>query len=173
VLPLAAASAEAATIAAEVAAVAAEFDGAGAWRSPVIEAHLSAALFLIARVIAAEAAGPSGGSPIGPHALAFRGLVDRSYRRRLPVAHYADRLGISQTHLNRVCRAAFQDSALGVIDRRVVLEATRELTFTLKSVKEIAASLGFDDAAYFTRFFTKHVGLSPLKFRERQARGAE
>ena len=30
-----------------------------------------------------------------------------------------------------------------------------------------AYSLGFDDPAYFTRFFTKHTGLTPTQFRKR------
>jgi AraC family transcriptional regulator, transcriptional activator of pobA len=169
VLPLAG-QAEAAGIADQVAALAAEFAGHGAWRSPLIEALLTAVLLRLARLAAADTARESGGSPLGRRALAFRSLVDRHYRRRLPVAYYAAQLGTSQTHLNRICRAAFQDTALGVIDRRVVLEATRDLTFTVLSVKEIAAGLGFDDPAYFSRFFAKHVGLSPARFRQRQTR---
>jgi AraC family transcriptional activator of pobA len=161
--------AEVSGIAAEVAALAAEFAGHGAWRSPLIEAHLTAILLLVARLAAADTARASGGSPLGRHAAAFRALVDRHYRQRLPVAFYAAQLGTSQTHLNRICRAAFQESALGVIDRRVVLEATRDLTFTVLSVKEIAGSLGFDDPAYFSRFFTKHAGVSPARFRQRRA----
>ena len=164
---------EASRIAAEVAALAAEFAGHAAWRSPLIEAHLTALLLLAARLAAADTARDSGGSPLGRRAAAFRALVDRHYRQRLPVAYYAAQLGTSQTHLNRICRAAFQDSALGVIDRRVVLEATRDLTFTVLSVKEIAGSLGFDDPAYFSRFFTRHVGLSPARFRRREMRKPE
>jgi AraC family transcriptional activator of pobA len=169
-LPLAGDPAEAAAIAAEVAAVAVEFAGASAWRTPIIEARLTAVLLMVARLAARETAAPPGNSPIGPRALAFRALVDRHYRERRPVAHYASTLGVSETHLNRICRSAFRDSALRIIDRRVVLEATRDLTFTVLSVKQIAASLGFDDAAYFSRFFTKYVGLSPIRFRQRQSR---
>jgi AraC family transcriptional regulator, transcriptional activator of pobA len=172
VLPLGG-HAEASGIADQVAALASEFAGSGAWRSPLIEAHLTAALFLVARLVAADTARVSGSSPLGRRALAFRTLVDRHYRRRLPVAYYAAQLGTSQTHLNRICRTAFQDSALGVIDRRVMLEAIRDLTFTVLSVKEIAASLGFDDPAYFSRFFAKHAGVSPARFRQRQARAAD
>jgi AraC-like DNA-binding protein len=34
------------------------------------------------------------------------------------------------------------------------------------SIQDIAFSLGFDDALYFTKFFKRHRGLSPIKFRE-------
>jgi AraC family transcriptional activator of pobA len=173
VLPLASDGRDTAAIASQVAAVAAEFAGSGVWRSPLIEAHLTAALLLVARLVAADAARSPGGSSPGRRAREFRVLVDLHYRQRLPVAYYAAQLRVSQTHLNRICRATFQESALGIIDRRVVLEATRDLTFTVLSVKEIAASLGFDDPAYFSRFFTKHVGLSPTRFRSRQVRLAK
>ena len=40
------------------------------------------------------------------------------------------------------------------------------LIYTDKSVKEIAFDLGFNDPAYFTRFFTKSVLKSPLQFKK-------
>ncbi len=54
----------------------------------------------------------------------------------------------------------------GVINRRVIQEAQRELVYTAKTIKQLAAVLGFNDEAYFTRFFHKHVGVSPTQFRE-------
>ncbi|WJV52373.1 helix-turn-helix domain-containing protein [Prodigiosinella aquatilis] len=42
----------------------------------------------------------------------------------------------------------------------------RELVYTAKTIKQLAAALGFNDEAYFTRFFHKHVGVSPTQFRE-------
>ena len=56
-------------------------------------------------------------------------------------------------------------SALGVIHDRVIAEAARDLAFTTLKVKEIGQSLGFDDPAYFSRFFTKSAGLSPRTYR--------
>ena len=84
------------------------------------------------------------------------------------VAFYAGRLGVSETHLNRICRAAFGTSALGAITRRLMLEATRDLTFTTMSVKEVAYSLGFEDPAYFTRAFLRATGETPGAFRKRE-----
>jgi AraC family transcriptional activator of pobA len=37
-------------------------------------------------------------------------------------------------------------------------------------VSEIAYALGFDDPAYFTRFFSQRTGISPRAFRSPSAR---
>ena len=60
-------------------------------------------------------------------------------------------------------------SAQDVVNARVVHEAQRELVYSSLSVKQIAAELGFEDEAYFGRFFKKHTGQRPTDFR-REAR---
>ncbi len=156
----------AAPVAQAVVAIAADYAGSSPGRLGFIEAQLAVLMILLGRVLAAEnaAARPNR------HAAEFRALLDRHFRDQRGLGFYAGRLGISAVHLNRVCRAAFGLSALGVINQRLMAEARRDLTFTLISVKEIAYSLGFDDPAYFTRFFTKQAGLTPTEFRQRSAR---
>jgi len=155
------------TVARGVAAAAREFAGGAPGRDALIEAHLSIVLLTLGRVVTSTVtADDPSADRVGRRATQFSSLLDREYRSHRPVSYYAERLAISETHLNRICRRAFGRSALGVINARVVLEATRDLTFTLMSVKEIAFTLGFDDPAYFTRFFTRHVGLTPTRFQE-------
>jgi AraC family transcriptional activator of pobA len=153
------------TVARGIAAAAREYAGGAPGRDALIEAHLSIVLLTLGRLVRATVApdDPAAGR-LGRRAAQFRMLLDREYRRRRPIAWYAERLAMSETHLNRTCRRAFGRSALDVINARIVLEATRDLTFTLMSVKEVAFTLGFEDPAYFTRFFTRHVGLTPSRF---------
>ncbi|PWC15792.1 AraC family transcriptional regulator [Brenneria roseae subsp. americana] len=96
----------------------------------------------------------------------FLRSVDRQFRLRLSVNDYACEMGMSPGHLSRLCRIALGRSSLDVINMRVVQEAQRELVYTAKTIKQLAASLGFNDEAYFTRFFHKHTGVSPKQFRE-------
>lgn len=152
-----------------VAAIAAEFPGSAAGRAGLIEAYLAILLIELSRLVAADRDEADPDNPVSRHAAAFRALLDREFRRQRSVGFYARQLGISEMHLNRICRAAFGTSALGAINRRIMLEASRDLTFTVLSVKEIAYSLGFDDPAYFTRFFTKHASETPTAFRRRNA----
>ena len=97
--------------------------------------------------------------------LAFQHLVDRQFTTHAPMAHYAGLLGITAGHLNRVCRTVAGASALELINRRLVLEAKRHLAFTNLGIKQVSAVLGFDDPAYFTRFFGREAGISPSAFR--------
>ena len=98
-------------------------------------------------------------------ARSFQALVDDRYGKSRTIGDYATALGISSTHLNRVCNHVFGTSALNVIERRIVLEAQRYLQFSVLSIKEIAFLLGYQDAAYFSRFFRRRVGTSPQDYR--------
>ena len=104
------------------------------------------------------------------HAQAFRTLVEQRYRQTRSIADYATALGISPTHLNRVSRQVLGASALGVIERRIALEARRQLLFSTQSIKQIGAELGYDDPAYFTRVLKRVLGVAPGTYRAR-ARG--
>ena len=55
--------------------------------------------------------------------------------------------------------------AAAMLDERALLEARRLLLYSNLSVTEIAYSVGFDDPAYFSRFFTRHVGQPPRAYR--------
>lgn len=50
-------------------------------------------------------------------------------------------------------------------------QARQQLLETDKSVREISLSLGYNNTAYFSRTFKKHMGDSPQKFRKRQFNG--
>ena len=47
----------------------------------------------------------------------------------------------------------------------MALEARRFLAFSRLSVNEIATAMGFEDAAYFCRFFKRGQGVTPSDYR--------
>ena len=95
-----------------------------------------------------------------------RTLLDESCRQRVQVETYAQRMGITAGQLSRLCREVLGMSALDAINARVMHEAQRELVYSSLSIKQIADELGFDDEAYFGRFFKKQSGLRPTEFRK-------
>jgi AraC family transcriptional regulator, transcriptional activator of pobA len=96
----------------------------------------------------------------------FRGLLDAHFRERWAVERYARSLGVTAGQLGRLTRELLGMSTLDAINARVLHEAQRELVYSTLSIKQVAAELGFDDEAYFGRFFKKHGGLTPTEFRE-------
>src|SRR3546814_5797297 len=57
-----------------------------------------------------------------------------------PLAFYAERLGISPTHLNRLARLHFGETVRALIDRRLIAAARHELVFSRFPAQLIAFS---------------------------------
>jgi AraC-like DNA-binding protein len=98
-------------------------------------------------------------------AAAYTDLVERDFRSGRGVADLARDLGVTPTHLTRVCKHSCGKSALTILNQRIHLEACRLLRETRKPIKDIAAGLGFNSAAYFTRAFQASAGMTPSDFR--------
>src|SRR5690606_6927329 len=98
----------------------------------------------------------------------FRRLVEQRYPERWAVAAYAEALGTTERTLHRASWAVAGASPLKIIHRRIVLEAQRRLLYTADPVAEIGYSLGFDDPAHFSRFFSDNTGEAPAAFRRRR-----
>ena len=80
---------------------------------------------------------------------------------------HARALAVTPSHLGRVARAGTGGPASRLIDARLMREARRHLAYTGMRVSSIAYALGFSDLAYFSRVFTRAVGVSPRAFRAR------
>lgn len=94
-------------------------------------------------------------------ALRCRDLVERHFRSERRLAFHADALAATPARLNAVCKARFGATASGLLHDRIITEAKRRLIYTGMSAAEIGYALGFEDPAYFSRFFSKRVGVSP------------
>ncbi|UVC07264.1 helix-turn-helix domain-containing protein [Rhizobium sp. TH2] len=135
-------------------------------RSALLDAYLDIVL-----TIAATLADPGA----APQQMAARDRISRlnaligsHYREHRPAAFYADKLGVSVTHLNRIARAGTGRSMNALLTERLISEAQRNLVFSLLSIQQIAYDLGFSDSAYFIRVFTRVTGETPGAFRERE-----
>ncbi|MEO8683882.1 MAG: helix-turn-helix domain-containing protein [Devosia sp.] len=145
----------------------AEADRPGAGHGVAMRALIALLLVAIGRARQASVAletKPSSRSVL--HAQAYRWMVDQRFRETRRITDYAKALGISPTHLNRVCREVLGASALEVIERRVALEARRQLLFSGLPIKQIGAELGYEDPAYFSRVLARVLGMAPGAYRD-------
>lgn len=102
----------------------------------------------------------------------FRQLLELHYREHWKIGDYAHALHVSDSTLNRACRAAVAQSAKQLLQERLHLEAKRRLLYTRETLDQIAWGLGYKDAAYFSRVFKEHEGVAPTTWRVEAGRGA-
>ncbi len=97
----------------------------------------------------------------------FVELVETHHAAHWPISRYADRLGLTPERLNRLARAESGRSALDLVHERLAREACRRLVYVAAPISQLAFELGFEDPAYFCRFFRRRIGCSPRDYRQR------
>lgn len=92
-------------------------------------------------------------------------LIEDHFLEHWSLERYGARMGLTPQRLNRLARDVSGQSALDVVHERLTREACRRLRYIAAPVANLASEMGFDDPAYFSRFFKKRTGLTPLEFR--------
>ena len=103
----------------------------------------------------------------------FRLLVESHFHQHWTVPRYAEALSTTESRLNRICKDLSGKTAFDIVCQRLILEAKRKLLYIAAPVTLLSYELGFQDPAYFCRFFKRHTGLSPARFRQRSAAADE
>lgn len=94
-------------------------------------------------------------------------LLEREFRSGRGVADFAEELGVTPTHLTRVCNQTCGRSASDILHDRLIFEARKLLSETDLPVRDVSDALGFTSAAYFTRAFQHRTGKTPTAFRRK------
>ena len=143
-----------------------EFSRSASGRDVVMHGLLSALLPNLLRLTHSELGTESISTGEREIVARYRQLIEDSYRQHLEISAYARKLGTSETLLRRACRAVAGQSPVAIVHQRLLVEAERQLRYTSMTINQIAYFLGFDDPAYFSRFFTQRRRVSPKAFRE-------
>ena len=97
----------------------------------------------------------------------FRESVERHLHEHADIETHCRAVGVSESQLRRACLAVTGQAPVTLVQLRMLVEAERQLRYTAMPIAQIAYYLGFDDPAYFSRFFRRHTGASPKGFRAR------
>lgn len=144
-----------------------EFLRAAPGRDLALRGLLATFLANLQRLVRQPAAGGSEGASRDRLLVAqFRALVDARFREHWALGRYAQALGCSVVRLRRACLAVAGQPPAQVVQQRLMVEAARQLRYTTTAVSEVAYALGFNDPAYFSRFFTRQMGVAPRPFRQ-------
>lgn len=97
----------------------------------------------------------------------FKNLLEIQFNKTRNAKDYAQQIGVSYKHLNKICKIIIGKTAKQFIDDYVILEAKRTLIISDESTKKISDYLGFDEATNFIKYFKKHTKLSPVAFKNK------
>ena len=99
----------------------------------------------------------------------FRKFVEaiiESYMEAREVLFYANVLGVSSGYLNEVCNEVSGHSAKEIIDLAVSSRLKAELSYTSKTIQELADEYNFPSQSYFSRYYKRMTGMTPSEFRK-------
>ena len=92
-------------------------------------------------------------------------LVLQHYHEWHHVSQYAEAMRLTLPHLCSTIKSVGDRTAGDIIIEAITTDAKSQLKLTNKQVKEIALSLGFDNVAFFNRYFKSRVGVTPKAYR--------
>ena len=145
-----------------------ELAGSDVAHTAAADSHLLSILVQCARALehsrAIQAAHPKAATTLITR---LRELIEQHYRDNITLAQYAVSLGVTQTRLREASLMVTGMLPNQLIQQRILLEAQRALLNSTMTIAQTAYYLGFNDPAYFSRFFTKAMGQSPRMYRER------
>jgi AraC-like DNA-binding protein len=97
----------------------------------------------------------------------FLRLIEENYQNNLRVNDYAEKLAITSNHLTQLVKQITGKTSVELIREKILVEVKRLLLHTNYTVSEIAVLLNFPDQSYFTKFFKKQTGITPLQYRKK------
>ena len=87
---------------------------------------------------------------------------------QLTLESLASSINLSVSHYSSIFRKKTGYSPVVYFNHLKIQHACQYLQFTTLRINEIASKLGIDDAYYFSRMFTKIMGISPLEYRNKK-----
>ncbi|MFM7019552.1 MAG: helix-turn-helix domain-containing protein [Aquirufa sp.] len=84
---------------------------------------------------------------------------------------FANQLAVHVNHLNRAVKETTGKTTSQLIAERISQEAKLILSHGEWGIAEITDALGFNEISYFNHFFKKHVGVSPVKYKNNMLHG--
>ena len=86
-------------------------------------------------------------------------------RTERDVSYYAERLNVSPKYLSATIKRVTGHSVTSYIDRHTIPILKEYLNDERLSLTQIADMMNFTSLSYFSRYCTKHLGLSPSEYR--------
>ncbi len=96
----------------------------------------------------------------------FLCLIEENYQNNLRINDYADLLAITPNHLTQMVKQVTGKTSIELLQEKLIAEVKRLIVHTNASISEIAHIMNYPDQSYFTKFFKKCTGITPLQYRK-------
>ena len=96
----------------------------------------------------------------------FAELLTNNIQTETNIGFYAEKLCISKQYLSLIVKEKMRVTAGTIISSMRTEIAARLLRNPELTIQQIAEKLSFSDQSSFGKFFKKHTGVSPLKYRQ-------
>jgi DNA-binding response OmpR family regulator len=94
-------------------------------------------------------------------------VMESLHEQNFGVGELCKKVGMSRTPLHNKIKALTGYSTSHFIKKVRIHQATRLLRTSEMNISQVAFEVGVESLPYFTKIFTKEMGLSPSKFREK------
>lgn len=95
-------------------------------------------------------------------------FMRENIQKRLTLKDISDHIGFSVSHFSSVFQKKTGYSPLNYLSQLKIQQACHYLDFSDMKINQIALMIGYDDPFYFSRIFTKTMGLSPSEYRNKK-----
>ena len=96
----------------------------------------------------------------------FSELLVKHVKTETSVGFYAEKLCISKQYLSLIVKEKLRVTIGTVMASMRIEMAARMLREPELTIQQVAEAMSFSDQSSFGKFFKKHTGLSPLKYRQ-------
>ena len=151
-----------------------EYKGHSAYKKAILSNHLSILLFKSKELLQSHQVNIKASSRSMELVNQFKMILNENFKnlllgksdKILSIKEIADIMNVHPNYLSNVIKEESGKSASDWIQDRTLAEAQALLKNSLKTVSEIAYSLGFTDSTHFAKFFKKMAGVSPSEYRK-------
>lgn len=92
-------------------------------------------------------------------------FIDENFNKEISIVELANRCNMCETNFRKKFSSIFGISPSKYIYSVRINNAKNLFSSGAYSVEEVAKLCGFNDANYFSRFFKKHTGLTPMEYK--------
>lgn len=92
--------------------------------------------------------------------------MKENLEKRLTLDRIAEYTGFSSSHFSALFKKQTGQSPLNYLNKIKIEEACRMLTGTKMHINQICHKVGIDDSYYFSRMFSRVMGMSPREYRQ-------